>query len=230
MSERVSGERYTTKGAQTKARIVEAAARLMLEEGVEGTRLEDVRRVAGVSSSQIYHYFADKQGLVRAVVTHQAATVIARQAAAFEHMDTIEGLRSWRDALVAHQRSVDFVGGCPLGSLASELAELDPSSRETARAGFETWESRIRHALSAMHARGELAVDPEPLATALLAAVEGGLLLSKIERSARVLEEALDAIIGLLVSSRNAPRYSSMSAAEPETRGTSITESDRVGC
>lgn len=205
MAERARGEGHTTKGTRTKARIVETAAQLMLEEGVEGTRVEDVRRAAGVSSSQIYHYFADKQGLVRAVVTHQAAAVVARQAAAFEQMDTIEGLRVWRDALVAHQRSVDFVGGCPLGSLASELAELDPSSRETARVGFEAWEGRIRRALDAMHARGELAVDPESLATALLAVVEGGLLLSKLERSTRVLERALDAMIGLLTSSLNAP-------------------------
>lgn len=203
MSERAHAERHTTKGTRTKARIVQAAAQLMLEEGVEGTRMEDVRRAAGVSSSQIYHYFADKQALVRAVVTHQAATVVARQEAAFERMDTIEGLRRWRDALVAHQRQVDFVGGCPLGSLASELAELDPASREEARAGFELWEGRIKRALDAMRDRGELAMDPEPLATALLAAVEGGLLLSKIERSTRVLEGALDAIIGLLVSSVN---------------------------
>ncbi|MDF2561738.1 MAG: transcriptional regulator, TetR family [Microbacterium sp.] len=203
MTERAHAERHTTKGTRTKARIVEAAAQLMLQEGVEGTRMEDVRRAAAVSSSQIYHYFADKQALVRAVVTHQAATVVARQEVAFAQMDTIEGLRRWRDALVAYQRTVDFVGGCPLGSLASELAELDPASREAARAGFEAWEGRIRHALGAMRDRGELAMDPDPLATALLAAVEGGLLLSKLERSTRVLEGALDAIIGLLASSVN---------------------------
>ncbi len=38
-----------------------AAADLILAHGVAGTTLDDVRGEAGVSSSQIYHYFADKE-------------------------------------------------------------------------------------------------------------------------------------------------------------------------
>src|SRR5208282_2449480 len=52
--------KLTIKGRQTRQRIVAAAAELMFEGGVAGTTMEDVRAAAGVSSSQIYHYFADK--------------------------------------------------------------------------------------------------------------------------------------------------------------------------
>jgi AcrR family transcriptional regulator len=68
---RRSGE-LTRKGQQTRQRIVAAAAGLILQQGVAGTTLDDVRAEAGVSSSQIYHYFADKEALVRAVVDYQA--------------------------------------------------------------------------------------------------------------------------------------------------------------
>src|ERR1051325_11700108 len=47
----------TRKGAQTRQRIVAAAADLVFQHGVAGTTLEDVRARAGVSSSQVYHYF-----------------------------------------------------------------------------------------------------------------------------------------------------------------------------
>jgi len=49
-----------------------------------------------------------------------------------------------------------------------------------------------------MHARGELAADPDALALALLAALQGGLLLTKIKRDTAPLEAALDAMLELI--------------------------------
>ena len=60
--------RLTPKGERTRARIVEAAARLIYERGVAGTTLDDVRAAAEVSGSRLYHYFADKDELVQAVI------------------------------------------------------------------------------------------------------------------------------------------------------------------
>ena len=64
--------RLTPRGADTRARIIEAAAALMFRQGVGGTTQEDVRVAARVSSSQIYHYFADKRALVAAVIEAQS--------------------------------------------------------------------------------------------------------------------------------------------------------------
>ena len=66
----------TRKGTQTRQKIVAAAAGLILEQGAAGTTLEEVRAAAGVSSSQIYHYFAGKEALVRAVVDYRTQTVV----------------------------------------------------------------------------------------------------------------------------------------------------------
>ncbi|MGH3070312.1 MAG: TetR/AcrR family transcriptional regulator, partial [Streptosporangiaceae bacterium] len=64
--------RLTPKGERTRARIVDAAAQLIYERGVAGTTLEDVKAAAEVSGSQLSHYFADKDGLVQAVIDRQA--------------------------------------------------------------------------------------------------------------------------------------------------------------
>src|SRR5260370_446031 len=71
--------RLTPKGERTRARIVEAAARLIHERGVAGTTLEDVRAAAQVSGSQLYHYFPDKDHLVQAVIDHQGSTIPRNQ-------------------------------------------------------------------------------------------------------------------------------------------------------
>lgn len=187
--------RLTRKGQATRDRIVAAAARLMYEQGVTEATLEDVRAAAGVSGSQIYHYFADKQALLLAVIEYQTEAVLDLQLPLFEHLDSMAGLRRWRDTLVEYQRRMQCRGGCPIGSLGSEVAETDPEARLAVASGFLRWEGSIRAGLVAMHDRGELDADPEELALAILVALQGGLLLTQIQRQVRPLEVGLDTVL-----------------------------------
>jgi len=192
-----SAGKITSKGAQTRDRIVAAAAELMFEGGVAGTTMEMVRAAARVSSSQIYHYFADKETLVRAVIEYQNETIVGGQEPMLAKLDSLAGLRAWRDFLVEHQRQLGCRGGCPIGALGSELAETDPKARVAVAGGFGRWEAGIRGGFQAMCDRGELGQDasPDRLATTMLAALQGGLLLSQVKRSTAPLEVALDTVI-----------------------------------
>ncbi len=191
------GRRLTRRGRETRQRIVAAAAELMFEYGVAETTLEDIRVAAGVSGSQVYHYFADKQALVRAVIDHQADTVLDAQGDHLNHLDTVPGLRAWRDFIVDHQRRLGCRGGCPIGALGAEVAETDAAARVVAARALRRWEARIRDGFQAMHARGDLpaSTDPEQLALATLAALQGGLLMTQLERDTKPLEAALDAML-----------------------------------
>ena len=190
--------RLTGKGRETRQRIVDAAADLIFEQGVAHTTIDDVRAAADVSSSQLYHYFDDKPALVRAVIDHQADMIVGGQKT-FD-LSNLDGLRAWRDWVIEHQRALNCNGGCPIGSLGSELAETDPEARARVAAGFKRWEATIQSGLREMHARGRLTpdTDPDTLALALLAALEGGLLLTQIQRDSRPLEAALDAMLELI--------------------------------
>src|ERR1700746_2018884 len=110
--------RLTTKGARTRARIVEEAAALIHERGLAGTTLKDVEVAAEVSGSQLYHYFPDKNDLVQAVIDYQADTLVAlnRQA-----LGSPKGVDAWRKMLVSGVRHNQGKGGCPLGSLSGQL-------------------------------------------------------------------------------------------------------------
>ena len=190
--------RLTRKGQETRQRIVDAAADLIFQQGVAHTTIDDVRAAADVSSSQLYHYFDDKPALVRAVVDHQADTMVGQQ----ETIDfsTLDGLRAWRDFVVEHEREIDGSGGCPVGSLGSQLAETDPEARAHVAEGFRRWQAAIQSGLREMHARGDLTpeTNPDMLALALLAALQGGLLLTQIQRDTKPLEAALDAMLELV--------------------------------
>ena len=60
----------TSKGQATRDRILAAAATLMYQQGVAGTSTEALQAAAGVSASQVYHYFNDKHSLTRAVIEY----------------------------------------------------------------------------------------------------------------------------------------------------------------
>ena len=192
--------RLTPRGRATRDRIVAEAARLIFEHGVASTSVEDVKTAAGVSSSQLYHYFDDKQALVRAVIAHQTDAVLEAQQPLLGRLDSLEALRAWRDLVIAFQRR--HHRGCPIGSLAGELAKTNPDARADLAAGFGRWESAIHGGLRAMRERGDLhpSGDPERLARALLAALQGGLLLTQTRGETAPLEAALDAVLDRIAS------------------------------
>jgi TetR/AcrR family transcriptional regulator, transcriptional repressor for nem operon len=196
-SERRDPPRLTAKGERTRARIVEAAAGLIHERGVAGTSLDDIRSAAGVSGSQLSHYFASKDELVQAVIGYQAETITGNQQQA--DLGSPQGLRAWRDTVIAQVKSSQGRGGCPLGSLAGQLAETDVQARTLIAAGFGQWSAAISDGLRSLHAAGHLpdATDPDDLAVALLAALQGGLLLAQVQRDTRPLETAVDTLLGL---------------------------------
>src|ERR1700744_605195 len=147
-----TGRPLTRRGRETRQRILAAAAELMFANGVAETTLEEIRAAAGVSGSQGYHYYADKQALVPAVIDYQTDAVLDAQCAHLDRLDTLPGLRAWRDFLVEHQRRLGCRGGCPTGALGAEVAETDAVARLAAARGLARWEARIRDGFRAMHA------------------------------------------------------------------------------
>ncbi|MFB5189459.1 TetR/AcrR family transcriptional regulator [Alicyclobacillus fastidiosus] len=196
--------KLTKKGRETRARIVAAAAKLMFDRGVAGTSVEDVQREAKVSASQLYHYFKEKRELVLAVIVYQTEMVLSAQEPLLSHLDSMEALRAWRDAIVKLQVERQCAGGCPIGSLASELSDTDQGARIALVDSFMQWEHAIRRGVRMMYERGELTIhaNPDSLGLALLTALQGGLLLTQVRRETGPLEAGLDAVLSYIDSLR----------------------------
>jgi TetR/AcrR family transcriptional repressor of nem operon len=193
--------RLTAKGLATRDRIVSIAADLIHENGVHGTTNEDVRQAAGISGSQLSHYFRDKESLVRAVVTRRAEQVlVVGRAEPKGPLDSIPALRHWADFFI--EREDVSLTGCRFGSLAGEVLKSDIDLKDVVSAGFARWETDLRAGLSAMRDRGELRPDADPnrLAYALLAAYQGGMLLTQAAQSIMPLEAALGSAIDYIAT------------------------------
>ncbi|HUG51644.1 MAG TPA: TetR/AcrR family transcriptional regulator [Terrimesophilobacter sp.] len=200
MSQTVPARLLTVKGERSRAKIVETAATLMLTDGVAGTTIEGVCSAAGVGRSQVYHYFEDKSALVRAVIERQAELIFGGQDPYLAHIQGWESWEAWRDFVIETQRRAGCVGGCPLGSLASELADDDELTRHVLLKSFKRWERALRGGVQQMTDLGLLRQDADPvhLATTLLAALQGGLLLCQTWKDVSPLETSLNGAIGYL--------------------------------
>jgi AcrR family transcriptional regulator len=181
----------TAKGRATRERVVAAASELVGERGVGETSLDDVIERAGASKSQLYHYFEDRAALLRAVVAHNTEGVLGD----LRPLDSWKAIRSWFDSLVALQVERGACGGCPIGSLVAQLAETDGQARLALAASFARWEAHLADGLRSLQAQHKLdrRADPDELATATLAAIQGGLLLTQTSRDPGRLAIALDA-------------------------------------
>ncbi|MET9880472.1 TetR/AcrR family transcriptional regulator [Actinacidiphila glaucinigra] len=173
--------RLTSRGAVTRDRIVQAAADLFFVRGVNAVSLDDVRASSGTSKSQLYRHFADKDQLVHSVIELRTDQVLNRDRQMLERMNSIRALERWSDKLIHLNSLQDGAYGCALGSLVSARAAQDPTSRNKLADTFAEWQRLISAGLKRMQANGSLReeADPEQLATAVMAALQGGYLLAQ---------------------------------------------------
>ena len=104
---------------------------------------------------------------------------------ALESLSSWDDIQRWRDMVVEAQAARACRGGCPLGSLASELADLDEPARARLSDAFMAWERLLSDGLAQMVEAGSLRgdADARDLALSVLASLQGGLLLAEIDRS-----------------------------------------------
>ena len=177
----------------------------MARNGVAGTSLDDVRAATGTSKSQLYHYFAGKADLIRAVIRHQADAVVSAQHLLREPPDSEAGLQRWRYRVVAAQRARGFAVGCPLGCLAAELfgaTATDGATRAELAAAFSGWRELLASGLRRGVDAGGLPayLDADAGAESLVAAVQGGSVLAALADAPAPLQAALDRAIAQLLA------------------------------
>ena len=196
-------EPRTSKGRETRDRIVETAAHLMHVRGVSATSLDDVLEVAGVGKGQFYHYFEGRAALEAAVLEYQ----ISRQpeaGSAGERFRSWSDVEAWFDSAYRLYEMTDFRGGCPLGSMASEVADRDEALRRRLDAAFAVKRDHLAHGLSGLRGAGILREDADPtgLAEFVVATIQGGLMLARVREDGTPLGTAMEHALAHLAGQR----------------------------
>ena len=194
----------TAKGAATRQRIVEGAAALIRENGVDIT-LDDIRAHTRTSKGQIFHYFPDgREELLLAVAQHEAHRVIEDQQPYLGQLTTWAEWVDWRDTIIARYERQGV--RCPLSTLTWHLGSGTEGTRAIVRQLMLDWERPLRDGIEAMQRNGQTdpAVDPAAYARAIVASVQGGVQVLMATGSTEHLVDTLDLALSNL---RSGPAY-----------------------
>lgn len=169
----------------TAERIVTAAMQLFGEKGYGSTSVADILAAANANSGSLYHVFPTKQDVLIAVL-HKYLDGIWPMLLA-PAWDGVSDPIGRIFALLARYRELlnitDCSFGCPIGSLALEIHEPDPSVRALLAANFEAWVAAVRICLDAAANRLPPDVDRNGLAQLVLSVMEGGVMQARTHRS-----------------------------------------------
>ncbi|MFB2596453.1 TetR/AcrR family transcriptional regulator [Herbiconiux sp. P17] len=182
----------TAKGAATRDRIVEGAATFLRENEFGEISLDDVRAVTATSKGQLFHYFPDgKDQLLLAVMHHEADRVLAEQQPHLGDLSTWDAWQAWREVLVARYRAQGT--HCPLNTLMGQIGST-PGAAEVVRALLVQWQGALAAGIRSMQASGcaDPDIEADRLAGAMIAAIQGGVVVMRSTGSADHLESAFD--------------------------------------
>ncbi|MET8158360.1 TetR/AcrR family transcriptional regulator [Sphaerisporangium sp. NPDC005289] len=183
----------TRKGAATRERILQGAAAQIREHGVVATTLDDVLARTTTSKSQLFHYFpGGREELLLAVARLEADRVLEDQQPQLGDLSSWPAWWRWRDRVIERYRAQGTL--CPLNAVMSQLGGVTPGAQAVVTELMRSWQAEIAAGVRHMQQAGEIdpALDADRAAAALLAGVQGGVLIQMSTGSTAHLEAALD--------------------------------------
>lgn len=192
----------TSKGDQTRKKIICEATKLVQKKGFEATSMSDLVKATGMQKGCLYFHFTGKDDLLGAILEAAKADFFALVDAALAGATPGEQLEHFLHGVLNHQKGLGFTGGCIFGNIAVEMSGKDKRVAGYIRELFDEWIDKIRVVVKAAQKTGEVSSDlpAEVLARHVIMALEGGMMLSRLEKSEKPLRDcisSLRAMIGL---------------------------------
>ena len=177
-------------------RLIESTRHLLWERGYVGTSPKAIQERSGAGQGSMYHHFRGKRELALAAIERNAADLRARAEA------DLSGPGTAAQRIAAYlSREREALRGCPVGGLTQDPDVMaDPDLRRPLEETFGWLRTRLAALLGEGRGDGEFApsLDPEAIAAALVAVLQGGYVLARAAGSADTYRQAVDGALGLL--------------------------------
>ena len=190
------------KGAETRLRIIRAAADLFHKQGARSTSPDQVIEASRTGKGQFYHYFKSKEGLVHEVLQTYLEEIKTQASRVNYEIHSWKDLEKWFAAQVELQKNYEMTRGCPFGTLGNEVTENDELIRQDVSLIFEVVKNKLAAFFVKEKAKGRLAkkANEEELADFCIASMQGAMLMGKIKRSSQTVETSVQEALAHLKS------------------------------
>jgi TetR/AcrR family transcriptional repressor of lmrAB and yxaGH operons len=190
----------TEARSDARERMIQSAALLFRRQGIEGTSFADVLEHSGAPRGSIYHHFPGGKSQLAEEATRYAGDFIAAGLVmALADDDPLAAIRTFTRTWLDVLRGTDFAAGCPVVAAAVEGDRI-PGARDAAGAAFARWEDLLT---SAIERKGMSADRARSVASLVVAAIEGAIVMARAQRSTKPLERVtaeIERVVADLVS------------------------------
>lgn len=193
--------KFTPRSEETRQFIIEATAGIFNTKGYAGTSLSDLTEATQLTKGSIYGNFANKEEVALAVFDYTIAqrdkVVAACLSKATAHKDK---LLAFINAFGPTQAQAFIKGGCPLLNAGTEADDtFEPLRKKVAKA-MTDMKKELEAMITGGIAAGEFrtAINPEQTALALIALIEGGILLGRTLHKGAYLDSVLESARNLV--------------------------------
>ena len=186
----------TRKGFATKSKMIKTAADLIRQQGISATTVNDILSASKTGKSQFSHYFGSKEALISAVIEFHGQNTITAHREILINVQRIEDIKKWFKAFIENQQEClkTHRVGCPLGQMALEIPYTSNGLNVQIQKILFEVRTMFIQALHRLQQSGSLCQQAplEGLANLFLVILEGGYLLSKVERTSDPLINSFD--------------------------------------
>lgn len=194
-----------SKGEMTRRRIIAEAAPIFNRRGYEGCSMQDVMEATGLEKGGLYRHFSSKEELAVAAFRYSLAQARKTRTEGLEHIPgSIPKLEHFIRRFI--EEPSPLPGGCPLLNTAVDADDGNPALRRLVKSAFQDWKMRISAVIEQGIRSGEIrrGTNAASVANTIIAALEGALVLSRIEGTREPLQDAGKAL-GVLLAAIAAP-------------------------
>lgn len=184
-----------SKGETTRERIVREAAPLFNQKGFAGCSVQDILDATGLEKGGLYRHFPSKQELAVEVFRWATAQSQKAKTEGLEHVENAVDRLKLHVARFVEAPSM-VAGGCMLLNTAVDADDVNPELKAMACDAIQRWRGRIGAIVEYGMERGDIRASAEPrrVGNVIVAALEGALVISRLEGTKQALEDARDAL------------------------------------
>lgn len=196
-------KRFAEKNT-TRLKMIETAFDLLHRQGIHATTVDEVLEKSGTGKSQFYYYFKSKEGLVHAVLQYFYELLKNNRLPGKHTIESWEDLENWFRFFITFQQEFHCERSCPIGTIGNDLSQDQELLRQDVRLIFQWMRHSLSRFFNSLKAKGEISasVDPDALADFCFTVMQGGLLVSKIQRESAPFENAVAHALTYLKSLR----------------------------
>lgn len=180
----------------SKAKLLDAALKVIRTKGYTATRIEDVCDAAGVTKGSFFHHFRSKEELAVAAADHWSAITgeLFARAPYHRHADPLDRVLGYLDFRKALLEGTVPEFTCLVGTMVQEVYETDPAIRDACDRSISghaaTLEQDIAEAMTRYDVRADWTA--QSLALHMQAVLQGAFVLAKAKGGPEVAADSID--------------------------------------